>query len=1112
MDSQRCTPHLVKVILERYIGCCKMVPMLTRRNRMGGITLQSITLPLKAIWNVSKSSVILVQTGQNKPLMVRTMKTCIHLSSCRTGPNILFASTTGRTAVQLASDNGHEKVAEYLSKLHSVIPERSKEIDRHATCREKGSVGECCKVRSQIEPVPPEELDEYLRRGDEGYGTPGTCPSPYLRGFRVVAGIYFVISSLYLVWRALRSLNPGWWYFYSIPFWLVEASVWTMGLIFLYSLSFVIDRPGRDIAAMLEPERFPSVDVYVCRSSEPVEVLEATVVAALNCDYPGQKLCVYILDDGSSPEVADMQKRLAFQLKYMNRQAKLKYVSRPKVKGVPHHAKSGNINHCLLNVSSSQTDYILVLDCDMIIHPTFLRKTMGHFLEEAGQGTWTLKKFAAMLQTPQDFWNVYADDPMVHCARFFYGPMLQGRDGAGACPCCGTGVVFRRDILVSIGGQQIGSITEDTFTSMQLISSGFANMFLNERLVYGMAPEDISGAFKQRLRWAMGAIQILYIDHPLRKRGLNLIQSLLFYEIGAHHYQGIGTVFLAVVPIVYIFASASPLSVRNLWEFCIVFGVFFISNRLMVWWAHRSLEAGSGLELWRGGQVWVWMAPYYVVAILKTLYGEIARKIPLLRFEIKFVVTNKERSHRQWLRCLIDAWPYILYICAAFAALVYFLVMAIRGMYSAWEIVIAISAIAWCCYITMCIWPPVGTLFPRREGLEGWQVVWNADIDEHLYSVDSRNRVVRKRRKKTRNLVGGSKRLDSTCVEGMEGGHVYKIKDLTRNVVATFQPNASDDEDVMSPFDDMQASLTEELSDGAVPSVGRSREMNIGRIAMPRRTMEALTRSALYTSVVLPEPSRVSQTRPNRLDVRSVTLEQLEAQISARPFSARNASDDGKPQRHVNIDIPGSYTLQSSGKDSVNIPTGLYITRTGKVLRQGEEVTLDALTNTFVAGLRFSGTSEEMNSPFFDQRHREQQEERSVTESSDRALTLSISKAEGASMLSIPMLYNKGRSQQIVDGMIHSMSSAYSGPRQRISHACLSQLQLSRIHPSIMEQHGMQIPVVPSNIFACTIASRPSFENRHLPTKTVAFFAINAVILGGVVAGGVLAIFFQYEK
>ena len=159
---------------------------------------------------------------------------------------------------------------------------------------------------------------------------------------------------------------------------------------------------------------------------------------------------------------------------------------------------------------------------------------------------------------------------MVHCARFFYGPMLQGRDGAGACPCCGTGVIFQRSTLVSVGGQSYGSITEDCNTSMQLLSSGFADMFLNERLVYGMAPEDLSGVFLQRARWAMGALQILYRDNPLRKRGLTMSQSFLFFEIGAHHYLAIGTALATIVPLVYVYVEASPVIVQYLWEFCIV--------------------------------------------------------------------------------------------------------------------------------------------------------------------------------------------------------------------------------------------------------------------------------------------------------------------------------------------------------------------------------------------------------------------------------------------------------------------------------------------------------------------------------------------------------------
>jgi cellulose synthase (UDP-forming) len=139
------------------------------------------------------------------------------------------------------------------------------------------------------------------------------------------------------------------------------------------------------------------------------------------------------------------------------------YISRDKAPGVPHHAKAGNINSCLLEEGPGLGTFMVVLDCDMIVHPDYLLRTLGHFYtqDHSSAHGWRLKPKAAFLQTPQDFWNVAAVDPMVHCARFFYGPMLQGRDGIGACPCVGTGAVFRRDLLVSIGGQAYGSVTED---------------------------------------------------------------------------------------------------------------------------------------------------------------------------------------------------------------------------------------------------------------------------------------------------------------------------------------------------------------------------------------------------------------------------------------------------------------------------------------------------------------------------------------------------------------------------------------------------------------------------------------------------------------------------
>jgi hypothetical protein len=454
---------------------------------------------------------------------------------CAYGCKVTALNFVGHSAAQVASDEGHRQVSSLLFSLESSYGDdlRRRLREEYDGCyyerkRVDGATGSTLaweKKHGHVFPAADHEFEAYMMRGDEGIDSPGTVRGPYLRGFRYIAAVYLCVSGLYLVWRGLRSLNPGWWYFYSIPFYLIELSGWTLGLCFIYSLYYQIDRPGRSICAIFPDGCFPRVDVYICRYSEPVEVLEATTVAALNMDYPGEKLFVYVLDDGNSEEVRAMCKRLTYQLRYMDRRAHLKYVARPKVKGVAHHAKAGNINHCLLNVSSEETQYVLVLDCDMIIHPTFLHRTLGHFYASDSDGSWRQKDFVGLLQTPQDFWNVDSDDPLVHCARFFYGPMLQGRDGAGACPCCGTGVLFQRSSLVSVGGQSYGSITEDCNTSMQLLSSGFANMFLNERLVYGMAPEDLGGVFKQRLRWAMGALQILYRDNPLRKRGLTMAQS-----------------------------------------------------------------------------------------------------------------------------------------------------------------------------------------------------------------------------------------------------------------------------------------------------------------------------------------------------------------------------------------------------------------------------------------------------------------------------------------------------------------------------------------------------------------------------------------------------------
>lgn len=152
------------------------------------------------------------------------------------------------------------------------------------------------------------------------------------------------------------------------------------------------------------------------------------------------------------------------------------YIARPKVKGVDHHAKAGNINHCFLKEAASKSDFVLILDCDMIVTPRFLRETVPHFFEKNACDKFVIKEKAAMLQVPQRFWNLGKNDPWWHTAEDFNAAGFEGSDGVGGTPCVGTGVLFKRECLVSIGGQSFWSVTEDFKTSFNLLANGFSTM------------------------------------------------------------------------------------------------------------------------------------------------------------------------------------------------------------------------------------------------------------------------------------------------------------------------------------------------------------------------------------------------------------------------------------------------------------------------------------------------------------------------------------------------------------------------------------------------------------------------------------------------------------
>jgi cellulose synthase (UDP-forming) len=236
---------------------------------------------------------------------------------------------------------------------------------------------------------------------------------------RTLATGVFALGAFYLTWRCVASINLRFWWF-AIP--LVAAETYSCIDTCLFALTvWKLRERG---AAPRAPEGL-TVDVFVTRYNEPVELLRRTARAARAISYPHR---TYVLDDGDSAEVESMA--VAEGVDYITRG--------DEWNGRPRHAKAGNLSNALMR---TEGEFILVLDADQVSMPEILDRTLGYFGDPK----------VALVQTPQFFSNVPRGDPFGSQAPLFYGPIQQGKDGWNAAFFCGSNAVLRRDALMQVG-------------------------------------------------------------------------------------------------------------------------------------------------------------------------------------------------------------------------------------------------------------------------------------------------------------------------------------------------------------------------------------------------------------------------------------------------------------------------------------------------------------------------------------------------------------------------------------------------------------------------------------------------------------------------------------
>ena len=379
------------------------------------------------------------------------------------------------------------------------------------------------------------------------------------------------------------------------------------------------------VALPHESTEWPSVDTYIPTYNEDLDLVRYTVIAALNMDWPADKLRVFLLDDGNREE-----------FRVFAREVGCEYISRP----LHDHAKAGNINHALTQTNG---DYIAIFDSDHIPTRSFLQIAMGWFLKD---------NRLALLQTPHHF---YSADPfernlsqfrrIPNEGELFYGLVQDGNDLWNATFFCGSCAVIRRSALEEIGGIAVETVTEDAHTSLRLQRRGWNTAYINIPQAAGLATESLSGHIGQRIRWARGMIQILRTDNPLFGPGLKLPQRLCYFNAMLHFLYAVPRLIFLTSPLVYLLLGHS-----NFFGYWITIFAYAVPHILLSNLTNSRVQGRYRFSFWNEIYEAV-LAPYILLPTLVALINP--RKG-------KFNVTAKGGLVEQSYFDRRMAWPYLV--------------------------------------------------------------------------------------------------------------------------------------------------------------------------------------------------------------------------------------------------------------------------------------------------------------------------------------------------------------------------------------------------------------------------------------------------------------------
>lgn len=242
---------------------------------------------------------------------------------------------------------------------------------------------------------------------------------------------------------------------------------------------FVFYERGRRMKEYRKTKHKPFISIIVPAYNEEKSIKQ-TIENLKRIDYPNYEILV--VNDGSKDKTSQIAKKCGV-----------------RVIDKKHSGKANSLNAAL---RYAKGEIVACVDADSFPKKDCLKKTVGYFQDpKVGAVTTT-----ALVKDPS---NLLQQMQKLEYAMIAWNrKLLDFIDSVYVTP--GTLSLYRRDLIVKLGGFDAKNMTEDIEMTWKIRKAGYDVRMVFSTETYTLVPSKLKKWFRQRVRWTIGGFQTLF--------------------------------------------------------------------------------------------------------------------------------------------------------------------------------------------------------------------------------------------------------------------------------------------------------------------------------------------------------------------------------------------------------------------------------------------------------------------------------------------------------------------------------------------------------------------------------------------------------------------------